>query len=239
MESPKQEEVVLKESLYRKLAYAESFKEIIVNHHGLISTFQNLENQLKEKVKKGEFLLGYSIEERGLKLSPIGTSPTLEEHVHGYGKYPGNKGMYLKVEIQGEAFFVKTKPGYLEKGKASDELLSLKKVKELLNNLKNVEVVDFQLGYQDRDRSYFVSRWEDGITLFDFMMEQRIENSDKESQRILYNKKGNELEERLQQIESRLKDFADVNWQNILYDPKTEKLTVFDVHDKVALKDED
>ena len=87
----------------------------------------------------------------------------------------------------------------------------------------DVDVIDFQLGYQDEDRrTYFVSKWEDGVNFGDYMTDL--------SNRKMFAER-DKLVERFDQIYDTLGDkFIDKNYYNMLYSPKTDKLIVFDIH---------
>lgn len=66
---------------------------------------------------------------------------------------------YLKVDFQGQSFFVKKSsvtqnPGFVE-------FQNVIAAKKLLNDLDFVKVVDAQLGYQDKKQSWYVSKWKD------------------------------------------------------------------------------
>jgi len=66
---------------------------------------------------------------------------------------------YLRLNFKGESFFLKrsfvtTNPGFVE-------FSNVTSAKEALKDLDFVRVVDAQLGYQDKNESWYVSKWED------------------------------------------------------------------------------
>lgn len=218
------EEVFQKESPYRKLTYTQSFKEMVVKHPRLLSIFQDLENKMKDKIQTRKAFVGSSLEDKGIKITVIDKSQSAN-----------NKplGAYFKVGIGGEAFFVKTVPGYYDLGKGAKELASLNKAKELLKDLKDVEVVDFQLGYEDnKGTTYFVSKWEEGLHLDDYSAELASKEHRTKDEKLVHNLASEhaELFARFKEIRLLLSRFVDVSEHNILYNPKTKKLKVFDVH---------
>ena len=218
-------EIFQKESLSRKLSYTASFKEVVARYPKLFGIFQDLEKRMKDRIQAGQLSVGDFLEDEGVKV-------TLIEKPQIANKQP--LGSYLKVEVNGEAFFVKTVPGFYSEGAGTKELVSLKKAKKLLKDLKDVEVVDFQLGYQDnKGTTYFVSKWEDGIVLENYLQELEIRIGQAGDVKLAHDitVEQGRLMARFEEIHLLLEDrFSDVSEGNIFYNPKTQKLTVFDVH---------
>jgi hypothetical protein len=156
-------------------------------------------------------------ESEGVKISIVQKSHKTEQTL----------GSYFKVETGKDIFFVKTLPGYHLAGLGANEMSSLIKAKKLLEGLEGVEVVDFQLGYEDRNgTTYFVSKWEDGVPLDNYF--ESLHKNDSEV-------KNSDLYRRYIDIVLRLGKFADVEEHNIFYNPQTDKLIVFDVHHRGGL----
>ena len=215
-------EVFQKESNYRALAYVKSFQDILVKHPRLINIFRHLEKRMKEKIYADQASVGSSLEDQGVKITVIDKDPPLI-------KPPGS---YFKVEVEGEAFFVKTVSGFYDQGDGVWELNSLNKAKNLLRNMKDVEVVDFQLGYQDKDSTYFVSRWEEGVVLDEYLEKLQSIKKTSKDEKMAQNatKELVELKKRYDKIVLLLRDaFTDVHEHNMLYNPQTKKLKIFDI----------
>jgi hypothetical protein len=227
-----EESIIEKKSPYRELAYVESFKNFVKENPKLLETFKDLERKIKDKVESEQISAGDVFEGDGMKITIIkkttlGTFRPL--------------GSYLKVEVGGEVFFVKTVPGFYVLYNGVQELKSLEKAKSLLADLENVDVVDFKLGYKDENgTTYFVSKWEGGIALMDYLAKLRYEimQSVKDATSILnLLKEEARISDTLKKIKLRLQsDFVDVFEQNIIYDPKTDKFRIFDIHDRRSLQ---
>lgn len=70
-----------------------------------------------------------------------------------------DKADYLKVDFQGQSFFVKK--SFVTQNPGFVEFQNVIAAKELLKDLNFVKVVDAQSGYQDQKQSWYVSKWED------------------------------------------------------------------------------
>ena len=192
------------------LEYASEFKELIRQHPGAIATFRKLETEAREKLKT-EGVWDYVFEENGVNL-----------------KLLDSLGSYFKVEMDGHAFFVKRTKGFYEaigvKSEGVDEYRSAQEAQHALEGIKNVEVIDFQLGYQDgKGGTYFVSKWLDYPKLNRYLATL----TSKEDLELK-----TRLEQRIRNIITHLQQkwFVDAWDQNMLYDPLTDKIIVFDVH---------
>lgn len=171
----------------RELTYTEEFKKLIHDNPGVLSSFHKINDILKSKKAED----GEVIEEQGLKITVIGS---VEWDAFGAWQ---RKGYYLKAEFAGNEFFVKTVPGYYKRateGGGVEEFQSMQKARELLDGQSDIEVIDFQLGYQDTDCnvSYFVSKWVNAIGLNDYLEKLKSENtiqSKKEMLEILRKRK--------------------------------------------------
>ena len=209
-----QENMVSAGTPNRRLRYTESFKNVIATHSGLISEFLTFANKVKrDKVERGK------VGESNLTFESDGVKITVIEDSH---KANDQLGIFFKVDVGGEKYFVKSVPPFGDQ-EGTGEMTSLRKAKKILQGLKGVEVVDFKLGYYDKDRAYFVSKWQDGVNLKTY-----LKNSDhRYSQATI-----DDLKLRLKEIQGRLSGFNDVEDYNILYDASADKLIVFDVFER-------
>ena len=150
---------------------------------------------------------------------------------------------YLKVTLGEKAFFIKKSvvtdnPGF-------EEFKNSAKAAEVMGGVENLSVVDAQLGYQDSNQSWFVSKWEDlervgyfpsdawigGIPndygKFLFSGLEEITNKSKE----IYEVKP-KISATIQQIKMRLREvgieMVDID-PNLFYNPETGKFFLLDI----------
>lgn len=95
-------------------------------------------------------------EKTNLEVTMFGSS---NRHLKSRGRERIDICEYFKLTKDGETFFVKksyitTNPGYTE-------FRNIQEAKKLLADLDFIKVVDAQLGYQDKNISWYVSKWED------------------------------------------------------------------------------
>lgn len=215
----------------KRLIYSEEFKSLIKNNPGLIKSFRNFERLLIEKRGNEDLFFDSVFEEGDMRITVI------DKHRRNQTVIPGS---YLKVEIKSEIFFVKRKGGFWDRdeGLGFNEFNSLIKAREVLKDIEGVEVVDFQLGYQDEEKriSYFVSKWIDGASMDDYIAGLRIKNTgyfeDKNIEAQI-----SSLYSRVNKIISKLQSFYDVGIDNMLYDPVSDKILIFDIPYKLILQD--
>jgi hypothetical protein len=203
-----------------QLEYTGEFKELIHENPDAIPTFLILEKKaLKELSENGKYLERF--EEDGVAL-------TLNDSL----------GKRMKVEFGGQAFFVKSRPGYYRDPEGSSgaaEFSSAEAAREMLEEIEGVEVVNSQLGYQNSDgTTYFVSKWIEGVRLQDQLEKLMIlgysENTDEAA---AAEELRTDLRKRMTIIQDLLKKyFHDVEIYNMMYDPKTKNIVVFDIHRK-------
>lgn len=208
------ENVIESESAFRKLKYVESFKKVVSEHPKLISSFLKYKNMIKKSKNNSDQIKeeNKSVEVDGIKISLVSKAYNNHE----------TQGSYYKVETDKEAFFVKTIPGFFTNGLGQEELSSLSNAKNLLKDVIGVEVVDFQLGYDDvHNTTYFVSKWQDEGFLDDYLSSLKGRQQ---------NPQYANLKKRFAKIQKILIRFADVEMHNIFYNPKTDILTIFDIH---------
>jgi hypothetical protein len=221
MESLKHEpeKIVEEQTPHKKLTYVESFKDFFSENPGVISAFLKFEKDAKYVNESGYYEVEYGASR---DFNDVRITSIQKSHANA----PSSPGSYFKVETKDGDFFVKTIPGFHGKGMGASELSSLSKAKGLLKDIKGVDVVDFQLGYEDdKGKTYFVSKWQDGVVFDEYL----------ESTGGASNPNNLELIDRYQDIAVALRRFADVWEHNVLYDQKTDKLMVFDVHHRGGL----
>ncbi|MDD5068184.1 MAG: hypothetical protein PHS53_03810 [Candidatus Pacebacteria bacterium] len=221
----------------RELVYANEFKQLIHENPGIIASFRKLEKEAEEKYKSTELKYGDSLEDAGLRLTAIWRRDLHPGQINVW-KHPlvEKSDMYFKAEIGSHAFFIKRTPGLEEDMGGVQEFFSMQRAKEKLKDFPGVEVVDFQLGYQDNNNvTYFVSKWTDGIRL-DRYLESLIERAKTEidsETRSQMNTEFETLEKTSVSLRRLLEDdFWDVQECNMLFNSQSKKITVFDIHSR-------
>ncbi|MFA7193990.1 MAG: hypothetical protein WC087_03685 [Candidatus Paceibacterota bacterium] len=202
----------------RQIKYTPEFKDIIAENPGALKIFLKLEEEIAAHTDLREEKV---FEDGDVKITPLYD----EVRASGYGDNKANS--YLKVEIGDEAFFVKTIPGhnqYKDESGGVREFKNSKYVKEILRWVQGVEVVESQLGYEDKEKdvTYFVSKWMDLPRLNKVLNETRsLEMKDS-------------LNNRVEIIQRRLNEnnMMDVEPYNMFYDEKTDTIYVFDIFEK-------
>lgn len=184
-------EITTVESNNRKLAYSNEFRGLLKENPGAIKTGIELADKAVKEYNPKTFqfgkikltfdyntkrwldVRGYQMNKgRGTILVPgmtiIDEKTGMEVTVLGVSgrefggdaySFRTDRCDYLKVRLQGNSFFVKrsfvtTNPGFIE-------FKNTVSAKELLKDLDFVRVVDAQLGYQDKNESWYISKWED------------------------------------------------------------------------------
>jgi len=195
----------------RELACVDEFKQVIHENPGLVASFLKFDDIAKNKFKEINLKPGYIFEEGNLKLTVV--------------YFSGNEFFYYNAEVGGENFFIKSFPGYHEspgESKGVEEFKSIQEAKKALVGVEGVDVVDFQFGYEDKKgHTYFVSKWADGVLLLDYLRNLKSIGELKEKE---------ELEKKIDNIRVRLQNFYDVRSNNMLFNPQTKKIIIFDIH---------
>jgi hypothetical protein len=107
----------------RQLEYTPDFKELIAQNPGVLKSFLKLEKEIAEATDE-DIQSEKSFSEGEVKITP------LYDFYH-HNKYLKQNNLklnsYLKVEVAGEEFFVKTISGFIGESSGIEELQSLKK----------------------------------------------------------------------------------------------------------------
>jgi len=194
----------------KSLAYTKDFKEWIKSHLGVIAVFKKLSKELIEVPNPEVNLLGKVFQE-----GPI-TATVIKAYT-----WDKKTWIYFKLEIDGETFFVKSE-GVPYRGKGYEEFKNTQRVIDRLKEVEGVEVVNPQLGYQDKSgRTYFISKWVDLPLLKNYIKNLQKEDSDSEE----YLK----LRDRVRSIQGMLPEFHDIADWNMFYDKNTGKIILFDL----------
>lgn len=131
--------------------------------------------------------------------------------------YP-ERSFKFHIEIDGQKFFVKKVKREKVALAAKDETMASLEAKKILENIPWVEIEEIKLAYEDRKYSFFVAKWYDLVSVKEYLM-----NSIDSTKKAV-------LEERVIELESRLQHFHDISPRNMFYDPKKDKIILFDLH---------
>lgn len=201
------------------LEYTPDFKETIANNPGALKSFLKLEKEIIAKEKAGNL----DIEGEEVFQDGVVTVTPLYEYIEMSNSFlkqkeyePKGMGSYLKAELGDEKYFVKTVPAYFDKVMGVEEFQTLKRARDVLKDFPDVEVLDFQLGYQDKDKTYFVAKW------IDFPKVDEVGDLHPG------------LFDRAKEIENLLEEngFVDGHSGNMFYDEKTGKIYIYDISEK-------
>ena len=200
-------------------AYTKEFNDLKHEKPDALNLALKLMKELKTE--------GQTAEEQDIKVMLVGkkeAEPRTKDTVHYYK---------LDVLIEGitHSFFIKRTPiAYKKYGGGYSEAVSSHKAVELLKekNIKNVQIVDFQFGYDDEENWYFVSKWNEALQ---HPMDQYIENLDRyikenpigsDSQRLELE----QLIERVKNIRTALVNYSDIAAYNMYYNPEADEVTI-------------
>ena len=217
---------VTRETETRKLGYAQEFKDWIKQNPGVIKRFL-------EALNSGEIDRTLSTN----KPFRIGDATiTLAE------LYPNRRGPRFKLRLGDKAFFIKIEkkvPDNLKFQYGYEEFLSTQKARELLEEVPNVEVCDFQLGYQDDKFNIFVSIWIDLPRLDIYMDRLRFKAEGLEPVAMEEFKTIKTTLKKIYQIllpplvsiaqRRKTEGYGDIREGNMFYDPQTKKIILFDL----------
>lgn len=158
---------------------------------------------------------------------------------------------YFKIKLGNDVFFVKkstatNNPGYWE-------FTNTSKTSQVLQSVSNLEVVEAQLGYEDYDQSWFVSKWKDlessgflptmllhsynrddyGKHLYEDdptleeMCRREAERTERDKK---IDSKITEIQSKMSEVGMQLRDLK----TNLFYNPETDKFFLLDITTEIA-----
>ena len=219
MPGPMEREMHFRESEGgKKLAYAEEFKQFIAEHQSehLFERTKNLVRELlgRPSKSKGQWGWGWD-EEEAISDGDISATYISRNLEAGYFRVTyGDKKFFLKI-----AFPRKEREHPWHNLKS--EVLADKRARELLRDIKGVDVVDFQFGYRENDgTSWFVSEWYDLPTMAAYLEKAQEEGRDVAG-----------LRKRLKRAKRILliNHFFETGKNHEFYDPDRDKIIFFDL----------
>lgn len=125
---------------------------------------------------------------------------------------------YFKVGVGETYFFVKSYSS--EAGPL--EVLSSEEAKERVKHLPWAEVINFQFGFRHKEDVFFVSEWNDKLDvkkctrLSDYTPKNEEEAAD--------------IERKIADLKAIFLDYIDFKNYNMLYDPESKKMYLFDLN---------
>lgn len=212
----------------REVRVTEKFNALLNENPEIIADFLAIDAQLMEK--KHEDGEKFFSPDGKLTVTVIGHA-----REDAWGKRENQyRGYYLKADFidasgNQKSFFIKTMPGNYntpEKSMGATEFDASAKAKKLVESsgISNVEVVNFQLGYENKrdNRTYFFSDWTNGVRLKEYL--EQMPNTDE---------RRDPLKKRYDKISSLLfPQFHDMFSTNMLYDEDSDKIILFDFMEK-------
>lgn len=203
------------ETSRRQLAYSKDLKTLVQENPRLIKNTLHALDEIKCN----------RTYELGEKIEPIRTDDITLELIQNR---PYSE-IYKATLPTGEEFCLKSEKQRSSetRSEAHKEYLSMEKANARLKDIKNVRTIDFQLAYQDKNRSLFVSRWENYEPLnehLEKLWQIKDERQDPgTSEEILT------LNHRIQELQKLFSDFHDFDEKNMFYDPQTKDIILFDL----------
>lgn len=210
--------VVITKSARAGLAYTPEFKSYISNHPGYIDTSKKIFDILDSEKDMDE------IDARGLKIE--------RKHLIG------NRSFYkAESKSDGEQFFVKVTKGE-EDENPFDEVRLSQLAKRSLKDLPWAKVVDYQLGYVDKTKGYYVAKWNEIVskTTNSSSFEWKDKYDEKKRSQLM-----DDMSKKIEVVTKKLTDegFADVREYNMSYDESSGDLYVFDLRLREGLQVDD
>mgnify|MGYP001599437567 FL=1 len=115
-------------------------------------------------------------------------------------------------------------------GGGYQQFSDLAHTRQVLAELPFVEVIDFQLGYQDEKQAFLVTKWRDGLNsnrFNSYILELEAQGKNEKAKEL--KRKRDLLIKKLRGLREELASFSDDPEHNWSFDPKTEKFTIFDM----------
>jgi hypothetical protein len=136
---------------------------------------------------------------------------------------------YLKMTIKNKSFFVKR--SFISINPGFTEFENTTSAKELLKDFEFVKVVEAQLGYQDKNESWYVSKWEEFETDSFGSLEHSFDDYGNMIGRISGKEEYEDAEQKAKQIKEKLRE-AGIHRDlgaNLFYSRKIKSFFLLDV----------
>jgi hypothetical protein len=206
-------------------AYTQEFNDLKHKKPHALEIVMDLINKVDSKRKRGS-----SAEKDDIQVNLVALKealPRQRDTIHYYR-------IVAKVEGQAYEFFLKKTPiAYKQFGGGEHEAASSHKAREILreNNIKDVEVVNFQMGFSDGKNWYFVSKYNKSLEspldyykeLLSGYIKLNPNSSDSERQELEY------INKRVEDLQKLLPNFSDLFAHNMYYNASDRKIILFDL----------
>lgn len=222
VELPQSEEIVVRESKTRGLAYNKKFRELLQRiqkeHPNIIQTFQ------KGFAKAQSFDKETSFTEDGLEFTVI------RNDRFGLNGGGGAHSVCCRVTLGDQDFLVKKRTSQSTVFGGYQEFMSTQDAQVIKKEFPFVEIVSAQLGYTDHEgESFYVSQWRNLPTLRDYL------RNNKNREEV------DEINDKFTQISwfltQRNAGFYDVSMFNSFYDANSKKIVLFDLLNEYRRKE--
>jgi hypothetical protein len=227
-----------------RFVHTPEFREWAVKHKGVVRTAISLIEEIDQKVNP--ILANSQTAEEARKwalkkdrFSPISSSGQ-PFYIGEIFKKDGvevslervKESRVYKVKTIDGIFFVKKEIGLRDNlpidivTGGPHEVISSAKVKEALRDEHGVEIIDFQLGFEEKQKQvrYFVARWQKGNPICLETYLDSIEDK-QELQRLMFR-----LDNIKSVIRHKLGGAFDLRTYNMFYDKEEDKIILFDLH---------
>lgn len=193
------EQISERKSGDRQFAYTEEMKKTVREHPGLVKNARKLIDELLEDEKQL-------------------TADNGEVHVE---RVSGGSEPAFKISSEAVELFVKVETTYKGHG-GNKEFHSSHVAAELFKDIPEIDVIEGQLGYSDKNHEYFVAPFKKDVVTFLSLT--------KTNAHLITEVERQHLVTLLRLINDRLKDFSDISPANLFFDLKTRKIVIFDLH---------
>ena len=234
MKSPELPNLHTSENENRKLAYVSEFKDWIKEHPGALSTARKLIEMVETQAPTEELNEWWNFyPDKGFTHKFFNKAFT-EDEISVFLTHWSQEGSHgYRVIVGEDEFFVKREQGKRElfgKMGGYEEGLDTIRAKELLAAQSGVDVVDFMLAYEDKQKDirYFVAPWVNMPLLIDFLSKKEL-SSDVKNELAARFKRAAEI---LETPDEKGLGYFEVLDTNAFYDQENDKIILFDLNRK-------
>lgn len=186
--------LINKEGKTRSLIYSPELKSSIEKHPRITKQVLKLIESIETQP------VGTDAEEDGIKVTYF---------------QKRNWSTNFKVEAMGQTYHLKKELG---RGTGHKSMTSFEEAERRIENRKDVRLINYQLGYTDKQgNDYFLAKWEE-IPLMRDYLNQDLSDSERE-----------EIADKLGWVYDTFEDYKDVTTANMFYDPNTKQVVLFDL----------
>jgi hypothetical protein len=218
----------------KRLIYAGEFKDVVEEYRGVLAKILGI------LVEHPEFK---SVLEDGVLIERLNNTRHTHSYLKGGPRIIGHTDA-LKVTLpRARRFFVKVqnKTGRAHFGGGFSQVRDALAVKKALAGEENIRIINYQLGFEDKDKAYLVAEWVDDLGVSADLFEWYIADLEAKGQTEKakeIRKKTIAFQDKLMSVKDEIKhmdgegyefEFTRHNWA---YNPETDMFTLYDVGGK-------